>query len=88
MLELVRTRCVMRTGLSGLLICGLLVTATQTLAQSAQDESESVLEEVLVTAQKREQNAQRVPISVQAFSAETMHQLREDPSTPCHWKSF
>jgi outer membrane receptor protein involved in Fe transport len=36
--------------------------------------SSNVLEEVIVTAQKRDQNSQDVPMSVQVFSA---HQVRE-----------
>jgi len=33
---------------------------------------DNILEEVIVTAQKREQNIQDVPISIDAFSAENM----------------
>ena len=75
---IVRTRRQMRSGLPGLMFCGFLLAANQTWAQPAGDESELVLEEVLVTAQKRDQSAQNIPISVHAFSAEMMHRLKAD----------
>jgi iron complex outermembrane receptor protein len=52
------------------MICGLLIAGKATLTL-AQDES-SVLEEVTVTAQKREQNLQDVPIAITVFDAETL----------------
>jgi iron complex outermembrane receptor protein len=48
------------------LLCGAAVVATPALAQSTQ------LEEVVVTAQKREQNLQDVPISVTALTETAM----------------
>ena len=56
------------------LIATTLAT-TSAFAQQGQDDTNSTLEEVTVTAQKREQSTQDVPISVQVFSAETMHKL-------------
>lgn len=46
--------------------------AAQTYAQERNDQD---LDEVLVTVQKREQNAQRVPVTVTAFSAERLNEL-------------
>lgn len=44
-------------------------------SQQGEEDAGNMLEEVTVTAQKREQSTQDIPISVQAFSAETMHKL-------------
>ena len=48
----------------------LLATGLATLAPIAGHQDGSGLEEIIVTAQRREQNLQEVPISVSAFSAE------------------
>ena len=42
----------------------------------AQTEEASVLEEVVVTAQKREERLLDVPVSVTAISAESLHDMR------------
>ena len=47
------------------------VAATISIPASAQ----SVLEEVVVVAQKREQNVQDVPIAITAFTGEQMNAL-------------
>ena len=57
-----------------------ILAASATLASStaiAQDTSgdELLLEEVMVTAQKREQSLQDVPVSVMALTARDIHQL-------------
>jgi iron complex outermembrane recepter protein len=56
-----------------------LASATAFLAGApvafAQQAEEGVLEEVIVTAQKREENVQNVPISVQAIGTEKLEQL-------------
>jgi len=44
-------------------------------AVTAQEQPGFVLEEIVVTAQKRDQSLQDVPISVQAFSSETMREI-------------
>ena len=43
---------------------------------SAQDGSGLVLEEITVTAQRREESLQDVPVSVSAYSAETIERAR------------
>lgn len=57
--------------LTGLLIGGIALTGPA-LAQSAggEEESRGVLEEVIITAQKREQSLQEVPLTVSAFSGD------------------
>ena len=50
----------------------LAMTPTQLRAQSA---GQAALEEVVVTAQKRSESAQTVPISLTAFSGETLESL-------------
>jgi iron complex outermembrane receptor protein len=57
----------LRAGVSSLAICFLLLGYRAVAAQG--------LEEVIVTAQKREQGLQDVPISVEAFSAEQIDNL-------------
>jgi len=46
--------------------------ATPTFAQSAQEPSAAALDDVIITAQRREQSLQDVPIAVTAFTAETL----------------
>ncbi|MDP9082243.1 MAG: TonB-dependent receptor plug domain-containing protein, partial [Pseudomonadota bacterium] len=55
-----------------LLSCIALITASasESMAQSA--EPQSGLEEIIVTAEKRAENVQRVPLSIIAISGETM----------------
>jgi len=48
------------------------------LAQDDQSEEEMVIEEVIVTAQKREQSIQDISISIKALSAETLETVRAD----------
>jgi len=48
----------------------LFLPASVTLAQDTEDSDELVIEEVIVTAQKREQSLTDVPISITAFSGE------------------
>ena len=54
---------------------GLAVSAILSSAAMAQQGSAFALEEVLVTAQKRSESMQDVPISVQAFSANAIERL-------------
>ena len=56
-----------RRGLLGVLSLALMMPAIA----NAQDDS-SAIEEIVVTAQKREQSLQEVPISIRAFSAEAL----------------
>jgi iron complex outermembrane recepter protein len=56
-----------------------MLIATPVFAQSAppaEADGEAGLEEIIVTAQKREQNLQNVPVSVTALSAETLANSR------------
>lgn len=58
--------------------CASLISANQALAQdqTTPDERNSpVLDEIIVTAQKREQSLQEVPISIKAFSSEAIEAL-------------
>jgi iron complex outermembrane receptor protein len=51
-------------------LCGTAAFTTHALAQT--EEQASTLEEVVVTAQKREQNVQDVPIAIDALSRDTI----------------
>lgn len=53
-----------------LTIAAAITSATGAMAQQA--DSSAVLEEVVVTAQRKEENLQKVPLSVTALSAETL----------------
>jgi iron complex outermembrane receptor protein len=58
----------MRDSNAGVVVlCGLLLPAGAALAQS-----KGVIEEIIVTAQKREQSLQEVPIAVSAFSGRAL----------------
>jgi len=46
-------------------------TSPRTEAQDTQDRSDNLLEEVVVTAEKREQSLQDVPVAISAFTDET-----------------
>jgi len=53
----------------------ILASAAPTI--QAQDEK-SVMEEIIVTAQKRQENLQEVPISIKALTAETLEMINAD----------
>ena len=53
----------------------LTAVAINTTPVIAQDYEDSLLEEVIVTSQRREQNLQDVPISVTAFTGTTIERL-------------
>ena len=61
---------------SGLMVCTALasmgVLSAPAFAQSAGGSNETQLEEIIVTAQKREQSVQDVPIAVTAVTAESL----------------
>jgi iron complex outermembrane recepter protein len=61
-----------RRALAAPLAAAMALTAPGALAQQS---SEGVLENVVVTAQKRQETLQEVPLSVQAFTTETLEQL-------------
>src|SRR5258708_28130899 len=58
-------------------ICSILGVhgAGAALAASASGESSEALSEIVVTAQRREENIQNVPITIQALTGETLGQL-------------
>lgn len=60
----------MRRKLICMSLAGLMLGSTNTYAQN--DGSSLVLEEIIVTAQRREQSTQDVPLSVTAFNAATL----------------
>ncbi len=55
-----------------------MVTISNVLAQDDYSDESMVLEEVIVTAQKREQNLQEIPISIKAIMAETLETVGAD----------
>ena len=60
------------------LACAIACATAGTLSQ-AQDASggqSTQLEEIIVTAQKREQNLQKVPVAVTALSSDTLEKFR------------
>ncbi|MEM8562892.1 MAG: hypothetical protein AAGF57_11690, partial [Pseudomonadota bacterium] len=63
----------MRTNLTALFPLSLMSAALLQVAPSIAQEN-IMLEEVVVTAQRREQNLQDVPVSLTAFSGETLEE--------------
>lgn len=53
-----------------------LTLAAPALAQTAPEDAASTVEDIIVTAQKREESIQDVPIAVSAFSAENLDALK------------
>ena len=58
--------------LSGVSLAFVAAHAQEAMAQDAQAQSGAAVQEILVTAQRREQNMQDVPVSVAAFSADQL----------------
>ena len=58
-----------------LALLGSVVAATVVMPAQAQDDDSAILEEVIVTAQKREQNLQDVAVSVQVLSNQQLENL-------------
>ncbi len=58
-----------------MVLVGSVVAATVVVPAQAQEESAGLLEEVIVTAQKREQNLQDVAISIQVLGNEQLENL-------------
>ncbi|MEE8339140.1 MAG: hypothetical protein V3R56_03280, partial [Xanthomonadales bacterium] len=56
-------------------LMGSVVAATVVVPAQAQDESAGLLEEVIVTAQKREQSLQDVALSVQVLGNQQLENL-------------
>ncbi|MEJ2534997.1 MAG: TonB-dependent receptor, partial [Gammaproteobacteria bacterium] len=58
-------------------VCGALFAPLQAISQE-NEEREMLLEEVVVTAQRREQSLQEVPMSISAFTADDLEALQAD----------
>ena len=56
-------------------LMGSVVAATVVVPAQAQDEEAGMLEEVIVTAQKREQNLQDVALSIQVLGNQQLEEL-------------
>ncbi len=61
-----------------LLAVPILVSSGISFAQEEADTKSSAIEEVIVTAQKKEQNLQDISISIKALSAETLETVKAD----------
>lgn len=61
-----------RYGLTGISFAVLALAASPTWAQSASDPETTTVEEIVVTAQRRAENLQDVPVAVTALSSETL----------------
>ena len=68
------TRNQLTTSIS-MALAGTVVAATAVAPAFAQDDSSAILEEVIVTAQKREQNLQDVAVSIQVLGNEQLENL-------------
>lgn len=69
------TTSVVRARLAATVSLVALSLATPTLAQSAQEQAATV-DDIIVTAQKREESIMSVPIAVSAFSAEMLDAMK------------
>ena len=54
---------------------GLALTLTGLPAHSADDDEDGLIEEVIVTAEKREENLLDVPVTMSAFSNQMIEEL-------------
>ena len=59
---------------SRLLICAAISSALLSTATIAQEADDLAIEEILVTAQKRSESLQEVPIAISVFSADSIDQ--------------
>ncbi len=59
-------------GSSALLTSALLLTSGQVAAQGQSASAAAMLEEIVVTARRREENLQELPLSIQAITADSM----------------
>ena len=69
---------VVRTRLAATASVLALTIAAPALAQTAPDGGATAVDDIIVTAQKREESIQDVPIAVSAFSAETLQAQQID----------
>ncbi|MFZ1292818.1 MAG: hypothetical protein WAR81_01305, partial [Pseudomonadales bacterium] len=66
------SHCVARKPLAGAMSCAFALGLISTLHTTVTYAQGAVIEEMVVTAQKREQNLQDVPISITAISGEQL----------------
>ncbi|TDJ41181.1 MAG: TonB-dependent receptor, partial [Gammaproteobacteria bacterium] len=59
-------------GSSALLTSALLLTSGQVAAQGQSASAAAMLEEIVVTARRREENLQELPLSIQAITSQAM----------------
>lgn len=71
-LQQTRTACATSLITTGMPLAAAVASFSPAMAQ---ERSQGILESVIVTAQKRTENLQEVPLSIQAFSTETLEQL-------------
>ncbi len=73
-------RCAMRSGAAAALLSVVVMPWGSAQAQEASQQeapaARGVIDEVLVTARRREESAQSVPVAVSAFGAETLQDFR------------
>ena len=63
----------------GAALCTMIAVPAVSIAQSGSEQnSGNMLEEVMVTAQRREQTMQEVPMSISAFTADQLAELQAD----------
>ena len=67
---------VVRTRLAATASVLALTIAAPALAQTAPNGGATAVDDIIVTAQKREESIQDVPIAVSAFSAETLDAMK------------
>jgi iron complex outermembrane recepter protein len=70
-----RLSCAIAAALAGVAVGGARAAATSTAAPSAGSDTSDEIAEITVTAQRRTQSAQDVPITMQALTSETLQQL-------------
>ena len=72
-----KRRKLIRAGLmrNGLPLATTVLAATP-VAMAQQADTQGGLEEIIVTAQKREENLQAVPLSIQAIGTERLEELK------------
>ncbi len=73
------TRTILAAGVAALALCAASSTWAQTTdaasAQASKPEAESNLGEIVVTARKRSENLQNVPVAITAFGGEQLNKL-------------
>jgi outer membrane receptor protein involved in Fe transport len=73
---MIQARAQLRAALTLGVSTAALLTATSAFAQATPPSRSNVIEELVVTAQRREESIQDVPIAVSAFSEETLKNQR------------